>query len=60
MRTMRRGELSPPSFRTFIRPQTSANEYSPNEIEILIADMNHDGNINIQDIILLIQLILNG
>ena len=36
------------------------NMYSPSEIEILIADMNHDGNINIQDIILLIQLVLNG
>ena len=35
------------------------NNYSPNEIELLIADMDNNGYINIQDIILLIQIILD-
>ncbi len=35
------------------------NNYSPSELEILIADLNQDGNINIQDIILMIQIVLN-
>ena len=35
------------------------NNYSPSELEILIADLNQDGNINIQDIILMIQTVLN-
>ena len=32
---------------------------APSELEILIADLNQDGNINIQDIILMIQTVLN-